>query len=395
MIKIAFVIDSIISPTGGTEKHILSLLLNLDRKRFSPYLCVLRSSEWLESEFRVCPVHEIGIRSFKHLSSYYGILKFTGFLRREGIDIVQTYYRDAGIAGIIAAWLAGTGHIISARRNQGYWLDRRELIVQKLLNRRVALFIANSCSTKRWSHNVEGIPAERIRVIYNCIDLAQQTMFSRKDSRAFREELGIPLRAPVVGIVANLRSVKGIDVFLRAAGFVRDSLPEARFVIVGDGEEEAGLRGLAGELGLELRTYFLGRRRDVFRVLGALDVAVLSSHSESLSNSIVEYLAAGVPVVCTDVGGCREAVEDGVNGFIVPPGDPAAMAEGIIRIIEGGMFSFMHMNNREKARRKFSLPRAIMAYEQLYTDLMGAGGIVVPDRLTLISTKEDRGGGRL
>ncbi len=389
MIKIAFVIDTILSPTGGTEKHILLQLKNIDRTRFSPYLCILRSSAWIREEFSLCPVYVLGIDSFRSLSAYARIWKFAGFLKGEGISIVHTYYRDAGIAGILAARIAGKKTIFSARRNQGYWLDRKELVLQKALNRLVARFVANSYSTKAWSNEVEGIPGEKIDVIYNCIDLQHYRRTTVQNRRESRQLLGLPDYAPVIGIVANLRPVKGIDVFLKAAKLVKDELPQARFLIVGDGEEEENLKRLSAELGLGGCADFLGRKRDVARVLNAFDVAVLSSYSESFSNSIVEYLAAGIPVVCTDVGGSREAVESGVNGFVVPAGDSRAMAGCIARIITEGMFHYMNMRNRDKAEKKFSIAGSVKAYEKLYGSAEGVAGADCSSGMAVINTKAE------
>ncbi|HEX8948651.1 MAG TPA: glycosyltransferase [Dissulfurispiraceae bacterium] len=388
MIKISLVIDTILSPTGGTEKHLLSLLSGLDRKIFQPYLCILRPSEWLMKGFDLCPVYAVNLYSFKYLHSYYCIWKLADFLRRTGTDIVHTYHRDANMAGIMAARIAGK-KIVASRRNQGYWLNRRELLMQKFFNRWVELFISNSYSTKIWSTEAERIPAEKIRVIYNGVDLEPYKRISRETRKRYRRKLGIPDDAPVIGIVANLRPVKGIDVFLHAARLIRDELPAARFVVVGDGEEEHSLKGLSRSLALEDSVSFLGRRKDVVSILGMFDVAVLSSRSESFSNSLVEYMAAGLPVVCTDVGGCREAIEDGVNGFVLPVEDYGGIAEHTVRIIKGELFYFMGMRNRDKAEKKFSMAGCIKAYEKIYQRVANSGAAGLSRRVAVAESKAD------
>ena len=121
MIKIAFIIDTIESPTAGTEKQLLLLIKHLDRRKFKPYLCVLRSSQWLREEFDLCELFNAEISSFKKPSAYLNIYRLSRFLRAERIDIVQTHFRDGSIAGILAARISGTKSIVGTRRNQGYW----------------------------------------------------------------------------------------------------------------------------------------------------------------------------------------------------------------------------------------------------------------------------------
>ena len=120
MIKIAYVIDTIESPTAGTEKQLLLLIKHLNRSRFEPHLCVLRSSKWLREEFSECPVFEVGVNSFKRPRSYVGILKFAIFLKNERFNIVQPFFRDSSIVGIIAANLARVKTVVGTRRNQCY-----------------------------------------------------------------------------------------------------------------------------------------------------------------------------------------------------------------------------------------------------------------------------------
>ena len=369
MIKIAFVIDTIESPTAGTEKQLLLLLKHLDRTKFKPYLCVLRSSQWLQDEFDLCELYDADIQSFKKLSASRNIYKLSRFFRAEGIDIVQTHFRDASIAGIVAARIASVKAIVGTRRNQGYWYTPVELRIQKLLNRWVTAFISNSQSTMQWVMVTEGVSEEKINVIYNAVDLELFEGITSNDRIAVRNELGIPCDAPVVGIVANLRPVKGLDVFLLAAAVVNEQVPETQFVIVGEGEERQRLEDQAQEIGISNRICFTGRRADIPFLLGAFDVGVLSSFSESFSNAIIEYLAAGLPVVATDVGGCREAVEGSGNGLIVQSNDHESMAKSIVHLVK----------NRKPKRvndqngwlwNTCALSRIINQTEELYSKLM-------------------------
>lgn len=371
MIRIAFVIDTIESPTAGTERQLLYLLRHLDRERFAPVLCTLQSSSWLEGTFDLCPWHVVGVRSFKSPGDWRNIARFATFLRQEEIDIVQTFFRDSNIAGTIAARLAGRPTVIGSRRNQGYWMgSRRELLLQRTVNRWVSLFLANCANTREWLMAVEHLPPERIRVVYNGLEPDRFLVDPAAAREEARRRLGFPEGTTVVGAVANLRPVKGLDIFLQAAGLLRSCAPAARFVVVGDGPERRRLEHLCQALGLSERVSFLGKREDVPELLPGFDVGVLPSRSESFSNALIEYLAAGLPVVCTDVGGCREAVEDGTNGFVVPEGDPAALAEGIARALGDGSKG-MGERNRRKAQALFSGTGSVRAHELVYGELLG------------------------
>jgi glycosyltransferase involved in cell wall biosynthesis len=186
-----------------------------------------------------------------------------------------------------------------------------------------------------------------------------------------------------VTIVANLRHpVKDHPTFLRAAARVRDCAPGARFIIAGEGELTEAMRELAKELGLERETFFIGRVERVAELLAASDVCVLSSKAEGFSNSILEYMAASRPVVVTDVGGAREAAIDKETGFIVPPGDPAAMASRIVELLsEPDLARAMGERGRERVEQVFSCRAQLERTENLYDELLAPARSREPQRV--------------
>jgi glycosyltransferase involved in cell wall biosynthesis len=177
----------------------------------------------------------------------------------------------------------------------------------------------------------------------------------------------------VVTIVANLRPVKDHATFLRAARLVAERFPQSSFMLAGDGELEPRLREMASALGIGDRVRFIGRCDDVPGLLNRSNVCVLSSASEGFSNAVLEYMAAGRPVVATRVGGVEEAVSDGYNGFLVDPGDYIQMAERIALLLErpGGARE-MGSRSRDIVASKFSRRRQLERVEQLYQELLGA-----------------------
>ncbi|MCD4730172.1 MAG: glycosyltransferase [Bacteroidales bacterium] len=279
-------------------------------------------------------IHYFKFKSFFSPFCYLNLYSFAKFLREEKIDIVQTQFRDSNILGIVAARLSGIDTIIASRRNEGYWLNRRELFILKMLNPYVSGFIANSNSIKNHIENIEGIPQQKIAVIYNGIDLSK---FKRKkdfNHADLRKRLGLNINDTVIVMVANLRPVKGIDTLIRAAKLTISEHPRMKFIIVGEGDERGRLTQLIKNLDLLKHVLLLGKRDDIPQILNLSNIGVLTSNSEGLSNSIIEYMAAGLPIVCTDVGGNGELVRDGENGFLVPPENPQELTKKLIKLID-------------------------------------------------------------
>ncbi len=368
MIKIAFVIDTIESPTAGTEKQLLLLIRKLDRSRFTPYLFVLYSSSWLDQEFDGCELINLNITSLKRPSSWLGIVKLARTFKALGIDVVQAHFFDGALVGGLAARLARVKVVLGTRRNQGYWLTRRKFYLQKIINLCFMAFIVNAESTKKWIVDNESVPGKKVHVVYNGIDFRPFAGLDTAVRFCKRDELNIPQQAPVVGIVANLRPVKRIVDFLHAARIVKDQVPQAIFIIVGDGQERPALQALTAELGLEPSVFFLGLRTDIPELLSAFDVGVLSSHSESFSNSVIEYLAAGLPVVATDVGGIRELIRHGENGYVVSPQDHQALAKYITVVLTGNLEK--NEESRLWVKTMFSIEKIVGFTERLYEQLL-------------------------
>jgi glycosyltransferase involved in cell wall biosynthesis len=238
---------------------------------------------------------------------------------------VLTFFRDANIVATLGARWAGVP-VVSGRRNLGYWHTPREIRILRFLNRFTRAFVANSEAVRSETARREGVSRECIRVIPNAVDTERFHPAAPGERERIRVRLGFAATAPLVGCVANLRPVKGHEVLLDAFAAACAHLPEARLALIGEGPAEASLRERARALGILDRLHFLGLRDDVPDLLRAFDAAVSASHSEGLSNALLEAMASGLPTVATSVGGNTELLEDGLLGTLVPPGDPAAMA---------------------------------------------------------------------
>ena len=201
-------------------------------------------------------------------------------------------------------------------------------------------------------------------VIPNGVDVA--AFSPSAPAPGLREKLGLPPQCPIAMIVAALRPEKNHELFLRAVSRVTRQLPEARFLIVGDGPRRSELEELTRSLGVQERVLFLGTRSDIPQLLSLADVLVLSSHMEANPVSILEALACGKPVVAPRVGSIPESIEDGMNGYLFPAGDEEQLAARLAHLLEcPEQAARMGAIGRERVVAQWSLERMVAGYQDL------------------------------
>ena len=269
-----------------------------------------------------------------------------------------------------AAASAGTfARIASKRETEGVRTKGQDR-VERLAFGAASKIVVNSAAVQ--AHlSKRGLKESRLELIHNGVDVAA---FDAARSRAneVRRMLDLPEDRKLVTAVANLRhDVKNIPMFLRAVDRVTEEVSNARFVIAGEGEKKVDLEAMAVQLGIEQFTYFVGRCDDVPGLLAASSVCVLPSTAEGFSNSVLEYMAAGKPVVVTDVGGASEGVVENENGYLVPSDDDKKMAERIIELLkdEDKATSF-GAAARERVASDFSTDRQLEKTLDLYHRLL-------------------------
>lgn len=321
---------------GGTEKQLMHLINGLDKNKFQPHLCCLRTSvindirkETALNLFNQMnfPKIQLDFVSFRTPSSWLQMYKLVRFIKNNNIHITQTYFQDPATFGLIASKIAGINKTVACFRDLGFWREPRHDFFIRNIYKNFAHYLANSKAVMNAFHEMYGLPLERFRIINNGIPA--ESLFPKLKMRSTNK------KHAVVGILANLnRKVKRIDVFLNAANYVYKKIKDIRFIIVGDGELKAELKYMCEELGLTDVVDFLGQVDNINPLLEIMDVGVLSSDSEGFSNAILEYMAAGIPVVATEVGGNMECITNGSTGYLVPCGDFVSMGDKIIELLK-------------------------------------------------------------
>lgn len=336
-IVIAYVIDFLASHeglTGGTERQLIEMVNHLDQSRFRPIVCCLREHAATPYWNAVsCEKHLLHVYSLASLRGVRAFFSFIRFLRDNSVDIVKTYFHDSTLFGILSARFAGTRITISCRRDMGFWYSKPLLRNMSFVNRFTDRILVNCSAVKSEVIAREGVPPEKVDVIHNGIDLAA---FDREPAVDLQEKFaGIGNNDKVIGMVANFnREVKRADLFIKAAAEVLKQHDDVKFLLIGGGELEHQLKNQISCLGLQGKVILGGKKEPSAPYVKSFDIGVLTSDSEGFSNVLLEYMAAGLPVVATDVGGNREIIRNQGLGHLVPKGDWAALAQSICRLLD-------------------------------------------------------------
>ena len=358
---------------GGSESQAIQLTrLLLERSNYDVRVACVDPTGVLRNEVDALPIEVAAypLTSFHDRNFVVQLWRFAAQLRRQQIQIVHTHDFYTNVFGIAAARLAGVPVRIASRR-QTARRSRPQRLAERAAYRLSNAIVAN-CEAARGELIKEGVPAGKISTIHNGLNLDRVTPRGSRDETL--ASLALPRDRRLVTIVANLRlSMKDHPMFLRAALRVKSSIPNAAFVIAGDGELTSTMRELAARVGLDDDVFFIGHCHSVGDLLAVSDVCVLSSTSEGFSNALLEYMAAARPVVATDVGGTREAITDGETGYLVPPGDDQSMAQRIVSLLcHPGRAAEMGQLGRVTVEQKFSCEAQLERTLNLYNRLLAA-----------------------
>ena len=361
-------VDQLPRNLGGGERVLLRLASLLPQYGFRGSILTLAADPDSPalSGTPPCPINLLPLTRTYGPEAMVAALRLRQFLLDQNIRLVQTFFESSDLwVGPVAKLMAGIP-LIWSRRDMGILRGSKHHVAYRLMAKLPDAVLAVSEQVRRYSIEVDGIPANRVETLYNGLDLAN--WFSSDKERK------VPV-APVIKTVGNIRRVKGHDIFLRAAALVAQRFPEARFSIGGgvlEPEFYQDLEQLARSLQIEDRVTFEGPVSDLHSYLADAAVFVLPSRSEGFSNAIVEAMAAGLPVVATDVGGNAEAVQDGTTGRIVPPENPQALASAICEVLgDPNRAKAMGEAARERVSEKFTTEAMMKQLVSVYHRVLG------------------------
>lgn len=352
---------------GGMEQGVVKLLNGLPRERIISGVC---SFEAITDSIRdsldpQVPVHLLGRRAGNDPLLVWRLMHL---LRRVRPDVVHSHSWGTLCEGYVAARLARIRHFVHGEHGT-MELRARNIRVQRWVwNHSDRVLSVSSKLAERMVRQI-GVPQTRVRVIRNGADLAKFGAVPRVHARL---ALDIPDGTFVIGTIGRLVPVKDHETFLAMLADLKHTGTECLALIAGDGPLRSDLEQRAHALGLESSLRFLGNRTDIDRVLAALDVFVLTSVSEGLPNTILEAMAAGLPVVSTDVGGVDELVDAGRTGFLSAPKDAGALATAVSMLArDAERRRRMGADGQAKARSEYGLQRMLDEYERFYLELVG------------------------
>jgi glycosyltransferase involved in cell wall biosynthesis len=370
-ISILYLIDQLRN-MGGAEGNLVNILSHLDPQRFGYSLYTFQ----LESPLKEL-LHENNLicNQIPYPTSISGMIEYLALARKirsQEIDILHSYFESSDIWGTLLAKLAGIPVIISSKRDLGFLKSKKVLLAYRLINPFITKVISVSEAVKHQVTVQEHVSENKIVTIYNGVDLGK---FSNSGYRPdLREKLGLNPYSTVVGLLANIKPIKGIEFFIQAAAKLVKQFPETQFIIIGGCLPTTEcqnyfqkLQRLVTELRLEKHLFFLGERSDIPELLSLIDISVLTSLSEGFSNTVIESMAAAKPLVVSDVGGNSEAVVHQQTGFVVPPKNVDKLVEAIIILLtDRDLAERMGRAGQKRAQELFSMETMISKIEELY-----------------------------
>jgi len=377
-INILFIIDEIMD-RGGTENHIFTLASSIDKERFNASICYFRGgAKYVRYGKEKLGIDLIGvdlnkIYSFDALRKAFRLSKV---IRERDIDIVQTFHFMSDTYGVMVSKLSGVSRIISSRRDMGDLKKRRQILLNRVMNRFINRYIMVCDAVGKRFHEIERIPEERMVTLYNGVDLSR--FDPARPPRKSRADLGLNEGDFVVGTVAHFRPEKAYHIFFEGIKRIKGSVGNLKVLAIGDGGGASMRRHFEDycrENGLGM-VRFLGHVEDIENYLPHMDVfCLVPNKNEGFSNSILEAMAMGRPIIATNVGGNAEAVVDGETGFIIPPNDSKALAELILKLyVETGMRLNMGKKARKRAEEVFPLKLMVKKHEDLYVEVSNGTG---------------------
>ena len=338
-------------------------------------MTLLRPSEYINRNSFPCPVRTLGIFKLASLHAILKMVRFAFALRKENYQLVHCFFNDSSMIAPIFLKLFSIRVLVS-RRDMGFWYTPSNLMVLRLIRPFIDHYVANSCAVKSITRQREWVSDKMISVIYNGY-LPSTNIDNQSGISAAIP--GVPDDAPVIGILANLRPIKRMDTLVEAFAIVNKLFSDAYLVIVGDNVSEQAeqtfneLEALAYRLGIREKIIFTDLVENPKPFVNRFTVAVLCSESEGFSNSIIEYMLARRPIICTDTGGNPEVVENDRNGLLIPVGDTDALANNLVRLLSDTTLARRLGDAGYETVRSYTHKRMVTEQMDCYDHVLASG----------------------
>ena len=362
---VLLVVDQLPNVLGGGERIVLRLASLLPQYGFRVSILTFAAAPDTPAHAAGCPIYLLPLKCVYDAQAVRGAFALRQFIRQQNVQIVQTFFESSDLWAGLVAKATTSAKLIWSRRDMGILRSTKHRVAYRWMAKMPDDVFAVSEQVREHCINIDHINPQRVQTIYNGLDLDQWPLpAGSRDSH----------NRPVITTVGNIRRVKGHDLFIRAAASVVRSFPDAQFSIAGEVLEPqyfSELQALIQELSLTNNFRFTGGINNLQKHLECADIFVLPSRSEGFSNSIIEAMAASLPVVATDVGGNREAVQDGETGYIVPPESVDALATAIVRLhANPSSAKQMGAAGRKRVEEEFSVDRMMQTVTTRYRQLL-------------------------
>jgi glycosyltransferase involved in cell wall biosynthesis len=367
LIRLLLIIPTLVR--GGAEKQLALLATRLPRDEFDVHVAVLTHTGPLETQLHAAGI-EVTVIGKRWKFDPLSYLRLRRHIQTLKPDIVHTWLFAANAYGRHAAIGTGVKHVIAGERCVDPWKASWQLAIDRALTRRTQKIVTNSSGVKDF-YVSRGLPAEKFVIIPNGIDIANppRTAFGRE---ALLAELSLPADARLIGAVGRLWPQKRLKDLIWAAELLKTTRDGAHLLIIGDGPHRSRLQRYRDQTNLQDRVHFLGERDDVARLMPDFDVLWLASEYEGQSNAIMEAMAAGVPVIATDIPGNRDLVVNDVTGYLVPVGDRHEFTRRTDWLLnDESLRTKFAAAGRERIMKDFTVEKMVQRHIDLYRQLAG------------------------
>jgi glycosyltransferase involved in cell wall biosynthesis len=379
-IKVLHLVTSL--EVGGAQHGMLLGLPRFDSDQYEHIACSIMDRMQMASQFREAGV-EVRSLGLSRKTDIGVVLRLRALLKEIRPDVLHTYLLHGNILGRLIGRLVGVPVIIGSERTIGQ-ARKWGRLATRLTNPLTDAVEVNSEIGGRAIERDLGVPSEKIELVRSGLDLSVFSSANRRDE--LRSEFGVTADQHLIVYMGRLRTVKGVEFGIRAFATALEQLPNIRMVLTGEGDQRNFLSSLVSKLGISEQVEFLGVRNDVPELLGAADSVLMPSLTEGFPRTAIEAMAAGKPVIATNVGGTPEAIIDDETGILVPARDSDALASAIVRLVgDSDLQARLGAAGRERAAQNYSVDKYVSRLDEMYRRYSGIDSNTSTGEITMSS----------